>query len=261
VFHDFGDIAKTQLNDPDDAIDVIASHDVWIDHNDLSMAGDKLVAIARGSTGVTISWNHFHDQVDTLQLGNQTNAAIDVDMAVTIHHNFFDHTAYRNPVVSYGKAHSFDNYIVGWQWYGVRSERIAQMYLEDNVFEAGTNLAATKTKPGGDGCNDSGTICDDRPGYLRSVGNLAKNGAKIIESQPELVFRPSDYYSYTAEPAGDALVASLVTQAGWQAPVAPPSPPPHVIPVPALKSALPGGQVQDGGVRTWQTTPPRWLIF
>jgi len=216
VLHDFGDTARTKANDKFDAIHVEGSSGVWIDHSDLSMAGDKLISVDAGSTAMTVSWNHFHDQEQVFQIGNQTTQAADASQTVTIHHNFFERTGYRNPVVSYGKAHAFNNYLLDWHTYGMRAERTGQMYSEANVFDAGDNPNATKVAPAGDGCNDKKTKCDGRSGLLRSVGDLALNGAKITTSEPDKVFDPHAFYAYKADQANDALKSRISGQAGWQ---------------------------------------------
>jgi len=217
VLHDFGDVTKTDQNDPFSAIRINSgATDVWIDHCDLSKAGDKLIAIDGGSHNVTVSWNHFHDQEQVFQIGNQTNKVPDAAQTVTIHHNFFDHTGLRNPVVSYGKAHVFDNYLLGWHTYGMRSERNAQLYSEANIFEAGDNRKASVVTPAGNGCNDKKTRCDDSPGSLKSVGDLALNNAVILTSQPEKVFDPHQAYPYRAAPADDSLKQAVLDQVGWR---------------------------------------------
>ena len=217
LLHDFGDVAKTSRNDKPDAIHIERSSNVWVDHCDLSEAGDKLVAVANGSTDVTVSWNHFHDQQQVFQIGDQASAAAAAEQNVTVDHNYFDHTGYRNPVVSYGKAHVFNNYYVGWRLYGVRSERVAQVYLENNVFAAGSSRRASDVSTGGSGCNDEGTRCDPRRGYLEATGNLLENGAELQTNAVADMFKPSDYYRYQAEPATSALAAEIVKGAGWQA--------------------------------------------
>lgn len=215
---DFGDVTKTVCcNNMPDAVEVLASHDVWIDHNSMTMAGDKLVQSGRGSYNLTISWNHFYNQVDVVQLGNQTTGAQDANTTVTLHHNFFDHNAHRNPVVSYGRAHVFNNYVLDWRDYGTRAERNAQMYLDDNIYEAADNKDATKDAPGGDGCNDNHTRCDDRPGYINAIRNLALNGAVITPNGAGNVFDPSTVYDWSHDSADDNLKHELMTQTGWQA--------------------------------------------
>ena len=213
----FGDVELTDQNNLPDAIHLDNASGVWIDHNDLSVAGDKLIAILNGSTDVTVSWNHLHDQEQVIQIGNQTTQDADAAQTVTVHHNFFDHPGYRSPVVSYGRAHVFNNYYLDWKTYAVRSERVAQLFLENNVFVGGRSAKAALTTVQGDGCNDSGTRCDDRDGFLRSEGNVTSEGTrKIRESSPEEVFDPSDLYAYEAETADQAMADLVAAGAGPQ---------------------------------------------
>lgn len=48
-----------------DAVSIMASSHIWIDHNSLSHCKDGLVDVIQGSTAITISNNHFthHDEV------------------------------------------------------------------------------------------------------------------------------------------------------------------------------------------------------
>jgi pectate lyase len=210
----FGHVTQTKNNDPDEAIHLQHARKVWIDHNDLSRAGDKLVSVSGGSRHITISWNHFHHQEQVMQIGNQTTQDADAAQTVTIDHNFFDRTGYRNPVVSYGRAHVYNNYYLDWRLYAVRSERVAQVLLENNVFEGGRSRRVSLTTVQGDGCNDYGTRCDERDGYLRDEGNLTTDTRHIRDSEPELVFDPSLNYPYSAEPADNAMAERVATWAG-----------------------------------------------
>jgi pectate lyase len=214
TLHDFGDVTKTAQNNQPDAVHLDHARGVWIDHCDLSMAGDKLIAVSNGSSGITASWNHFHDQEQVFQVGNQATADVGGVQTLTVEHNFFDHTGYRNPVVSYGRAHVYNNYFLDWRLYGVRSERTAQVYLQNNVFAAGANRRAAIATPHGTGCNDAKTRCDDRPGFLKAVGNLLLGGAVITDNTPQDVFDPSKFYRYTAEPATQALSDRIAAQVG-----------------------------------------------
>ena len=51
-----------------DAISVVSSRDIWIDHNNLSSCADGLVDVTLASTAVTVSTNRFsyHDKVSNL---------------------------------------------------------------------------------------------------------------------------------------------------------------------------------------------------
>jgi len=246
ILTDFGDITRTHLNDPFDAIQIYKSHNVWVDHCDLSVAGDKLISIGSGSTNVTVSWCHFHDQEQVFQIGSMSGASLDVNQTVTVHHNFFNRTGYRNPVVSYGKLHSYNNYIYCWLVYGMRSEHIAQTYLEANIFEAGLNVRATLYKPAGDGWNDHHTLQDTRPGFINAIGNLALNGAKIVANEPQSVFNPRNYYSYTAEPATKVLANKISSQAGWRS-ITFDSPGTGPTPPPPLPPTTYGNLIKEGG--------------
>lgn len=213
TLHDFGDVAKTEVNDPDDAIDIQRSSLVWIDHCSLSMAGDKLIAVEDGGQGLTFSWNHFADQEQTVQIGALSTAYQDVGATVTLHHNWFDHVGYRLPLVQYAKAHVYNNFLDGWSVSGVRSERLAQVYLENNVFRPGGNRRAGSVRPA-QRCNDKHTFCDGRSGFLVSVGNLVQGRAFIRQTGAAGVFLPSASYPYAAAPASEALAAQVSTGAG-----------------------------------------------
>ena len=209
----FGDVGGTAKNDRDDAILVTGSERVWIDHSDLSEAGDKLIAISAGSQEITISWSYFHDQEQVVQIGNQATADAG-EQTVTLHHNLFERTGYRNPVASNAKVHVYNNVFEDWRLYAVRSQRGAEVLLERNVFVAGRSTRATSARPSDDGCNDDGTRCDDTPGWLRATENLTLGGAVIEESSPEVVFDPADEYDYVAEPALPALTDEVRAGAG-----------------------------------------------
>lgn len=215
IMTEFGTGVHT-VTDTDDAISINASDGIWLDHLDLSRAGDKTIGVTGGTTNMTVSWNRFHDQEQNLQLGAQATGDKDVNQLVTVHHNFFDVGGYRKPVLSFGKAHAYNNYILAWTAYGSRSERYAQLYLENNIYEADVNKAATKFVPGDDGCNDKNTACDKTPGYIKAVGNIELNGAVIRQNEPQLVFSPSEHYPYFAQTADEALKNDLKNKSGWQ---------------------------------------------
>jgi pectate lyase len=213
TLRDFGDIRLTSSDDPYDAIMVRASSDVWIDHNDLSVAGDKLIGIQGGSHGITVSWNRFHDQEQVFQIGALAGADTDSVQTVTVHHNYFDGTGYRNPVISFGRAHVFNNYYRDWELYAVRSQRGAQVYFERNVLAGGRSIKATLTTPA-QACNDTGTLCDTRPGALVAVENATIAGPNLRYDVGGSVFRPADTYAYTAEHPDAALAQRIADGAG-----------------------------------------------
>jgi pectate lyase len=187
---------------PDDAINVqMFSHHVWIDHNDLSNGFDGLVDIKRGSSYVTVSWNHTHHHTKNMLLGHSDdNAAQDTGrLKVTYHHNFFDQTPQRNPRVRFGDpVHVFNNYYLRNSDIGIACQNGAGCVIENNVFE-----------------NTEEAYAID---YAGPRGRIVARGNLFIgESAPGTiggtVQEPSSFYPYTLESA-DAVRASVLAGAG-----------------------------------------------
>ncbi|WP_327011185.1 right-handed parallel beta-helix repeat-containing protein [Dactylosporangium sp. NBC_01737] len=187
---------------PDDAVNVqMFSHHVWIDHNDLSHGYDGLVDIKRGSSYVTVSWNHTHDHTKNMLLGHDdSNGAQDTgQLKVTYHHNFFDRTPQRNPRVRFGEpVHVFNNYFLHNTDIGVACQASAGCVIENNVFEDTEEAYAID--------------------YAGPKGRIVARGNIFIgESTPGTiggtVQEPGTYYSYTAQSA-DAVKAAVLAGAG-----------------------------------------------
>jgi pectate lyase len=122
----------------DDNINVQYSTNVWIDHNDLSGASDGALDIKRASDGITVSWNHFHDQDKNALLGHDDgNGSEDSGrLHVTYAYNWFDGTNQRNPRVRFGNpVHVLNNYYNDIGSYGVASTMEAGVLVEGNFFE------------------------------------------------------------------------------------------------------------------------------
>ncbi|MEV4490703.1 right-handed parallel beta-helix repeat-containing protein [Micromonospora coxensis] len=123
----------------DDAINVqMFSHHVWIDHNTWTTGADGGVDIKRGSSYVTVSYNHADGTDKNMLLGHDDdNAAQDTGrLKVTYHHNFFDNTNQRNPRVRFGdQVHVYNNHYLNTGNYGVASTMGAGVIVEGNHFE------------------------------------------------------------------------------------------------------------------------------
>lgn len=207
---DCGNLALTGADDPHDGIIITGSDVVWLHHLDISRCSDKGTGMRQGAKNVTASWCHYHDQVQTFQSGNDFDGEVQGSLArLTIHHTWWDHTGYRHPVMSYGLAHIYNNLYDDFELYGARSQRIAKMYFENNPLNLVRNNRVTLISGTG------GTQKDTRPGYLVPVGNVALPGSLAPSFQTAAHdFRPSDYYAYTAEPAGQALADRIKAGAG-----------------------------------------------
>jgi len=169
-----------------------ASH-IWVHHCDLSNYEDGLIDITRDSSAVTVSWNRLHDHDKGMVIGLQREHCDDSHQFVTVHHNLFDRVRQRAPRVAQSWVHHYNNVHLAWSIYAVSVSELGEVYAEQNYFEA----AGQKTTFRFD--------LDSGEGYLRSVGNVFRNGARPDDNSPGKVGEPSRYYSYRADRAGSAL--------------------------------------------------------
>lgn len=176
----------------DDSINVqMFSHHIWIDHNDLAQGYDGLIDVKRGSSYVTISWNHLHNHTKNMLLGHSDgNGAQDTGrLKVTYHHNWLDRTPQRNPRVRFGEpVHVFNNYYIRNSDIGVACQANAGCVVEGNYFE-----------------DTEETVSNH---YAGPTGRcVARSNVLVGESgQPDCsgtVQEPSGYYSYTMDNPND----------------------------------------------------------
>src|SRR5204862_2772377 len=141
--------------------------------NDRSAGFDGTVDIKRGSSYVTVSWNHTHNHTKNMLLGQDDGAgAQDIGrLKVTYHHNWFDGTVQRNPRVRFGEpVHVFNNYYLNISGYGVASQDNAGVLVEGNFFD--TVTLPTRNDVAGD------------PGRIVARNNVAVNSDPIFSSGP-----------------------------------------------------------------------------
>jgi pectate lyase len=179
-------------NADDDSINLQEStHNVWIDHNDLSNGFDGLIDIKRGSDFVTVSWNHLHNHDKSMLLGHSDdNGSQDIGhLRVTYVHNWFDGTTQRHPRVRFGNpVHVLNNYYNGNSGYGIASTENAGVLSERNSFENVGHPTVTQTG-------------DSDPGNLRVVNDqLVGSGTEQVRNGASVAAIP---YSYTPEAAAN----------------------------------------------------------
>ena len=186
-------------NAADDSINVqMFSHHVWIDHNDLAQGFDGLIDIKRGSSYVTVSWNHTHNHTKNMLLGHDdSNGAQDIGrLKVSYHHNWFDNTPQRNPRVRFGEpVHVYNNYYIHNTDVGVACQANAGCMVEGNYFEsveepvtnhyagpAGRCVARNNvfagTEPGTPDC--SGTVQEPNTYYSYTLDNPSNVKAIVM---------------------------------------------------------------------------------
>jgi len=191
-----------------DAITILDSHHIWIDHCDLSSdrenaaAGtDGLVDITHGSSFVTVSWTLFHDHKDTTLVGHTPDPdpmahAGDEGLSVTYHHNGF-FKVNSGPRIRWGTAHVANNHFDDVTSFGVVSDSAATVFVESNMFEDNVLMNAVTTSYG-----------DPIPGTMIESGDRFPRGFTLDIMRPTVATPPLPY-SYDADMPPS--VSTLVT--------------------------------------------------
>ncbi|MFE6337933.1 polysaccharide lyase family 1 protein [Streptomyces sp. NPDC057798] len=172
----------------DDSINVqMFSHHVWIDHNDLSAGYDGLLDIKRGSSYITVSWNHTHHHAKNMLLGHSdSNGAQDTGrLKVTYHHNWYDRTPQRNPRTRFGDpVHIYNNYFFDNSDTGPACNADSGCFIEGNYFEdVEEPMTNSYSGPGG-------AIVERNNVFVGDTGEPVTGGS---------VEDPADYYDYTVD--------------------------------------------------------------
>ena len=195
-----------------DGVTVFEAKNIWINHVTVGPTTDGTIDITDQSQNVTVSWSHIKEQDKTMLIGNRNDKVEDAAMTVTLHHNWYDNTFKLNPLVLFASVHMYNNVLSDWGegeggGSGVRAVYGAQMLLENNVFQAGTNKEAVlNIVPG----------WFDVPGYIKARGNSPLNGARVFSAEPDKVFEARDFYDYRLDTPTDAFMNTVKTYAGWQ---------------------------------------------
>lgn len=155
---------------PDDALTLDDVVNGWVDHCEFySKIGagigvdtyDGLLDIKNGSRYITVSWNYLHHHMKNMLYGHtdgSTQAAIDAQFRITLHHNFIESTDGRNPSLRYGAVHMFNNYFRNITDYGIAVRQGAHALIQNNVYE-NVNIPITTNKFTGQGyACESGNI-------------------------------------------------------------------------------------------------------
>jgi pectate lyase len=188
-----------------DAIQIAdGAHTIWIDHCSLSNYGDGLIDVTHAATDVTISWSLFsmHDLV--MLIGRSPDDSADVDIRVTLHHNWWNQTGSYAPRLRFGKVHLFNNLIDRWRTSASSCTMNGELASEANIFVADIAKVALAIS----------AWTDPVEGRIRSMGDSLRNGATVHENAPDSVFQPAAAYVYVAVPADSTLQAAIMAGAG-----------------------------------------------
>ncbi|MNZ99007.1 Pectate trisaccharide-lyase precursor [compost metagenome] len=126
---------------PDDGISMDTGNaNVWVHNNDIfygsaggdadQAKGDGSTDLKKGSTYITISYNHYFDSGKAALVGLSESA----EFFVTFHHNWFDHSDSRHPRIRVASVHVYINFYDGVSKYGVAVTTGASAFVESIVF-------------------------------------------------------------------------------------------------------------------------------
>ena len=196
------------------------SRDMWFHHLELARGGDGQLD-NRGATYVTVSWCHMHSHSKSMLHTNDTDSGPSYGNRTTYHHNFFDRTSRRGPQFHWGVADFFNNYHYQWYEFGAAAQNEAKFLSEANIYEARPGEFCLQcpdpNSPTGDSDFEVSKVgltssWDTNPGFVKSVGDVARQGAVLEQRMPELV--PARPYDAVIEPANDALIDAIKTKSG-----------------------------------------------
>nr|XP_009776741.1 PREDICTED: probable pectate lyase 4 [Nicotiana sylvestris] len=192
-----------------DAIRMLTSSKIWIDHNTLFDCEDGLIDVTRGSTDITISNNWFRTQNKVMLLGHDDGFLRDKNMKVTVAFNYFGPNCnQRMPRVRHGYAHVVNNLYEGWGNYAIGGSMNPSIKSQANYFIAskGGKKEITWRKEGGVG---------EVSWNFQSVEDVFENGASFRESGSGRESVKPNYLPDQAFPVEDGKnVKALTRNAG-----------------------------------------------
>lgn len=126
-----------------DGISIFGSRDIWIDHCSLSNCKDGLIDAVMGSTGITISNNHFAHHNEVMLLGHSDDYLADSGMQVTIAFNHFGQKLIqRMPRCRRGYIHVVNNDFTRWEMYAIGGSGEPTINSQGNRYTAPTDRNA-----------------------------------------------------------------------------------------------------------------------
>ncbi|KAG5572810.1 hypothetical protein H5410_062576 [Solanum commersonii] len=155
-----------------DAIRMVTSSKIWIDHNTLYESEDGLIDVTRGSTNITISNNWFRTQNKVMLLGHDDGFLRDKNMKVTVAFNYFGPNCnQRMPRVRHGYAHVVNNVYKGWGNYAIGGSMNPSIKSQANYFYAPKDGKKEVT------WKKESDVVGEVAGNFQSVEDVFANGA------------------------------------------------------------------------------------
>ncbi|PHT37566.1 putative pectate lyase 12 [Capsicum baccatum] len=191
-----------------DGISIFGSHDIWIDHCSLSNCKDGLIDVVMGSTGITISNNHFSHHNEVMLLGHSDDYLPDSGMQVTISFNHFGKKLIqRMPRCRRGYIHVVNNDFTRWEMYAIGGSGDPTINSQGNRYIAPFDPFAKEVTKRVD--TEEGKW---RNWNWRSEGDVMANGAYFVASGEEVEVKYEKAYS--VEPKSADFIDQITMNAG-----------------------------------------------
>lgn len=188
---------------PDDGISMDTGNaNVWLHNNDIfygsagsdadQAKGDGSTDLKKGSTYITISYNHYFDSGKAALVGLSESA----EFFVTFHHNWFDHSDSRHPRIRVASVHVYNNFYDGVSKYGVGVTTGASAFVESNVFR-NTKDPMLSSLQGTDALGE-GTFSGENGGVIKAYNNLIIDASSLIYANSNTGTAPANAASFDA---------------------------------------------------------------
>ncbi|XP_031127063.1 probable pectate lyase 12 [Ipomoea triloba] len=191
-----------------DGISIFGSRDIWIDHCSLSHCKDGLIDAVMGSTGITISNNHFSHHNEVMLLGHSDDYLPDSGMQVTIAFNHFGKKLIqRMPRCRRGYIHVVNNDFTRWEMYAIGGSGNPTINSQGNRYIAPFDRNAKEVTKRVDTSEEKW-----RNWNWRSEGDVLANGAYFVASGEGVEVKYEKAYS--VEPKSANFLDQITMNAG-----------------------------------------------
>ena len=129
--------------------------------------------------------------------GAETNHLIQI----TFHHNWYNKTRQRHPLITGGVVHSYNNY-VQWRLWGIHARDGSEMVSEHDVFDAAYAPSVS---------DDDAVKVEGSGNAVRVVNPVLLNGATVQTENASQAFQPASRYSYHVDPTSSVIPAITST--------------------------------------------------
>lgn len=188
---------------PDDGISMDTGNvNVWVHHNDIfygaagsdadQAKGDGSTDLKKGSTYITISYNHYWDSGKASLVGLSESS----QFFVTFHHNWFDHSDSRHPRIRVASVHIYNNFYDGVSKYGVGVTTGGSAFVESNYFRNAKNPMMSSLQ--GTDALGQGTFSGENGGMIKAFNNIIVNPGSLIYANSNTGTAPAHATSFDA---------------------------------------------------------------